>query len=85
MSWKLGSPGYSPIIDNVFSRHGTNELLDLLENAHIFPFPKPTGLIAPLLEFGATDRDNIVAIKEGVYKSLQITAHEIAARAWLAQ
>jgi len=31
------------IIDNVFSQHGTNELLELFENAHIFPFPKPTG------------------------------------------
>ncbi|MDE0405268.1 MAG: site-specific DNA-methyltransferase [Nitrospira sp.] len=48
------------IIDNVFSRHGTNELLELFENAHIFPFPKPTGLIKPLLEFGATDSDGIV-------------------------
>ena len=48
------------IIDNVFSQHGTNELLELFENAHIFPFPKPTGLIKPLLEFGATDSDSIV-------------------------
>lgn len=48
------------IIDNVFSQHGTNELLDLLENAHVFPFPKPTGLIKLLLEFGAADRDSIV-------------------------
>ncbi len=48
------------IIDNVFSQHGTNELLNLLGNAHIFPFPKPTGLIEPLLEFGAPDIDSIV-------------------------
>ena len=48
------------IIDNVFSQHGTNELLDLLENAHIFPFPKPTGLIKTFLEFGAPDKDSIV-------------------------
>lgn len=48
------------IIDNVFSQHGTNELLQLFENAHIFPFRKPTGLIKPLLEFGATDSDSIV-------------------------
>ena len=48
------------IIDNVFSQHGTNELLDLLENAHIFPFPKPTELIRPLLEFGAAYKDSIV-------------------------
>jgi len=48
------------IIDNVFSQHGTNELLDLFGNAHIFPFPKPTGLVRPLLDFGAPDLDAIV-------------------------
>lgn len=48
------------IIDNVFSQHGTNELLSLFGNAHIFPFPKPTGLLRPILEFGAADPDSIV-------------------------
>ena len=48
------------IIDNVFSQHGTNELLDLFGNAQIFPFPKPTGLVRPLLDFGAPDLDGIV-------------------------
>ncbi len=48
------------IIDNVFSQHGTNELLELLESTHIFPFPKPTGLIKQLLEFGAPEIDSIV-------------------------
>ncbi len=48
------------IIDNVFSQHGTNELLDLFGNAHIFPFPKPTGLVRPLLDFGAPDLDGII-------------------------
>ena len=48
------------IIDNVFSQHGTNELLELFGNAHVFPFPKPTGLIRPLLEFGAPKSDDIV-------------------------
>jgi len=48
------------IIDNVFSQHGTNELLDLFGNAHIFPFPKPTGLVRPLLDFGIPDLDGIV-------------------------
>jgi adenine-specific DNA-methyltransferase len=48
------------IIDNVFSQHGTNELLDLFGNAHIFPFPKPTGLLRPLLDFGVPDSDGIV-------------------------
>lgn len=48
------------IIDNVYSQHGTNELLELFGNAQIFPFPKPTGLIRPLLEFGAPDFSDIV-------------------------
>jgi len=48
------------IIDNVFSQHGTNELLELFGNAHVFPFPKPTGLIRPLLEFGAPEPNSII-------------------------
>ena len=48
------------IIDNVYSQHGTNELLELLGNAHVFPFPKPTGLIQPILEFGVPDVDGVV-------------------------
>lgn len=48
------------IIDNVYSQHGTNEFLELFGNAQIFPFPKPTGLIRPLLEFGAPDPADIV-------------------------
>ena len=48
------------IIDNVFSQHGTNELIELFGSAQVFPFPKPTGLIRPLLEFGAPEPDGIV-------------------------
>jgi len=48
------------IIDNVFSQHGTNELLELMGDAHIFPFPKPTNLVKTLLEFGAPDADSLV-------------------------
>ena len=48
------------IIDKVFSQHGTNELLDLFGDAHIFPFPKPTGLIRPLLDFGVSNTEGVV-------------------------
>lgn len=48
------------IIDNVFSQHGTNELLKLFGNTHIFPFPKPTGLLLPLLELGASEPNAII-------------------------
>lgn len=49
------------IIDDVFTQHGTNEILDLFGNAQIFPFPKPSLFIRKLLDF-ATDkhRDDIV-------------------------
>ena len=48
------------IIDDVYSQHGTNELLELFGDAHVYPFPKPTGLLKPILEFGAPDPDSIV-------------------------
>ncbi|MBN2004572.1 MAG: site-specific DNA-methyltransferase [Anaerolineae bacterium] len=38
------------IIDDVYSQHGTNEILDIFGDAQIFSFPKPTGLITPLLQ-----------------------------------
>lgn len=48
------------IIDNVYSQHGTNELLELFGSAQVFPFPKPTGLLKILLEFGAPKSDDLV-------------------------
>lgn len=48
------------IIDNVYSQHGTNELLELFGSAQVFPFPKPTGLIKPLLDFGASGAVDLV-------------------------
>lgn len=47
------------IIDNVFTQHGTNEIIDLFGDAQIFPFPKPTGLLKPLLDLVA-DNDAII-------------------------
>jgi adenine-specific DNA-methyltransferase len=47
------------IIDNVFTQHGTNEIIDLFGDAQIFPFPKPTGLLKPLLDLVA-DKDSFI-------------------------
>jgi adenine-specific DNA-methyltransferase len=44
------------IIDDVYTQHGTNEIIDIFGNIQIFPYPKPTGLIEYLLKF-ATDCD----------------------------
>jgi adenine-specific DNA-methyltransferase len=45
------------IIDDVYTQHGTNEIIDLFGDAQIFAFPKPTGLIKPILQI-ATESDS---------------------------
>jgi adenine-specific DNA-methyltransferase len=42
------------IIDDVYTQHGTNEIIDIFGNIQIFPYPKPTGLIKYFFKF-ATD------------------------------
>lgn len=48
------------IIDNVFTQHGTNEMLELFGDAKIFPFPKPVGLLRPLIDVLAPSEGDIV-------------------------
>ena len=40
------------IIDDVYSQHGTNEIVKIFGNAQIFPFPKPTLLLEKLVTIG---------------------------------
>jgi len=48
------------IIDNVFSQHGTNEIIELFGDAQVFSFPKPTGLIKQLLNIGIEHENEII-------------------------
>jgi adenine-specific DNA-methyltransferase len=48
------------IIDNVYTQHGTNEIIELFGDAQIFSFPKPTGLIKQLLNIGIEKENEIV-------------------------
>jgi len=49
------------IIEDVFTQHGTNEIIELFGNAQIFPFPKPTAFISKLLSIGTdTDEEHII-------------------------
>ncbi len=48
------------VIDNVYTQHGTNEIIDIFGNAHIFSFPKPTGLLKQLLNIGIENEDEII-------------------------
>lgn len=47
------------VIDDVYTQHGTNEIVDLFGDAQVFPFPKPSSLIVKLAQF-ATKSDDIV-------------------------
>lgn len=40
------------IIDDIYTQHGTNEIIDILGNARIFPYPKPTKFVQKLLNIG---------------------------------
>lgn len=48
------------IIDNVFTQHGTNEIIELFGDAQVFSFPKPTGLIKQLLNIGIEEENEII-------------------------
>ena len=48
------------IIDSVFTQHGTNEIIDLFGNAHVFSFPKPTAFISSLINIGIDNQDEII-------------------------
>lgn len=48
------------IIDNVFTQHGTNEIIDLFGNAQIFSFPKPTEFIKYLTNVGLPNKEDIL-------------------------
>jgi adenine-specific DNA-methyltransferase len=65
------------IIDNVYSQHGTNELIDIFKDAQVFPFPKPTGLIRPILDFGASDSNSIIL---DFFAGSGSTAHAVMAQ-----
>ncbi len=50
------------IIDDIFTQHGTNEIIDLFGNAQMFSFPKPSAFIKRLVDMGASGRDNEVVL-----------------------
>jgi len=49
------------VIDDVYTQHGTNEIVEIFGDAQVFGFPKPSRLIAKLLQFAtSSDRDDLV-------------------------
>jgi len=48
------------IIDDVYTHHGTNEIISLFGNAQIFSFPKPTELLIKLINIGIEQNDGLI-------------------------
>jgi len=65
------------IIDNVFTQHGTNEIIDLFGSAKYFAFPKPTGFIKPLLSIGTTSIEDDIILD--FFAGSCTTAHAVLA------
>ena len=61
------------IIENIYTQHGTNEMLDIFGNAKIFPFPKPIDFLRQLLQVG-TDKDSIIL---DFFSGSATTAHAV--------
>jgi len=53
------------IIDDIYTQHGTNEMIQYLGNAKIFNYPKPIGFINKLLGIGSNDNSIILDFFSG--------------------
>lgn len=50
------------VIDDVYSQHGTNEIVKIFGDAKIFDFPKPTGLLMHLLKIGTARSEGDIVL-----------------------
>ena len=50
------------IIDDIFTQHGTNEFINLFENAKIFSFPKPSAYVKNFLNLGLEKNSNDIVL-----------------------
>ncbi len=46
------------LIDNVYTQHGTNEIIEMFGNAQVFPFAKPTNLIKTLVQVASSEEND---------------------------
>ena len=61
------------IIENIYTQHGTNEMISILGNAKIFPFPKPSNFVSQLLQVGMHKNDIVLDFFSGS----STTAHAV--------
>lgn len=65
------------IIDDVFTQHGTNEIVDLFGNAKIFDFPKPSVFLQKLLTIGLNHNEDVIVLD--FFAGSATTAHAVMA------
>jgi len=63
------------IIDDVYTQHGTNEIINLFGHAHYFSFPKPSKFIQKLLQIGLNGSDNNIILD--FFAGSATTAHAV--------
>jgi adenine-specific DNA-methyltransferase len=63
------------IIDDIYTQHGTNEIIDLLGNAQTFSFPKPTAFIRKLLQIGLNGSKEDIVLD--FFSGSATTAHAV--------
>lgn len=50
------------IIDDIFTQHGTNEMISIFGNAQTFSFPKPSSFIKKLMQIGCESDTNDITL-----------------------
>ncbi len=76
------------LIDGIYGQYGTNEIIELMQNAQVFPFSKPTKLIEGLLSASSSSNDMILDFFAGsgsaAHAAEQLNARDGGNRKWIA-
>ena len=64
------------LIDDVYTQHGTNEIIDIFGNAQIFSFPKPSEFVRKLVEIGTSGKGEEIVLD--FFAGSGTTAHAVA-------
>jgi adenine-specific DNA-methyltransferase len=63
------------LIDDVYTQHGTNEIIDIFGNAQIFSFPKPSEFVRKLVEIGTSGKGEEIILD--FFAGSGTTAHAV--------
>jgi len=63
------------MIDDVYSQHGTNEMIKIFGNAKIFPYPKPSIYLSQLINIGTDSKEPSIVLD--YFAGSSSTAHAV--------